>query len=103
MAAQAVTTTDVSWRSRPWLSVGLRLFAYGTPIIAGTVVGRAVAPPLKDALPQFPATLLALTIAVTVSLVVSRLTMRLMPLVVLLRMTMLFPDRAPSRLKVARW
>lgn len=32
----------------------------------------------------------------------SRLTSRLLPLAVLLRMTMIFPDRAPSRLKVAR-
>jgi HD domain len=41
-------------------------------------------------------------VAVFASVLVSRLTNRLMPLAMLLRMTMIFPDRAPSRVKVAR-
>ena len=61
-----------------------------------------VAPHLVGALPRIPAIVVSMVAAIAISLLVSRLTMRLMPLVVLLRMTMLFPDRAPSRLKVAR-
>ena len=94
--------TDVSWRSRPLLSAGVRLLAYGAPIAVGTLVAHVVAPHLVTALPRVPAILGSLAAAIAVSLLVSRLTIRLMPLVVLLRMTMLFPDRAPSRLKVAR-
>jgi hypothetical protein len=94
--------TDATWQSRPLLSAGVRLLAYGTPIVIGTVVVRAVSPSLNEAFSRLLATMIALALAVTVSLLVSRLTMRLMPLVVLLRMTMLFPDKAPSRLKVAR-
>jgi HD domain len=101
MTIQTVQT-DTTWRSRPLLSAGVRLLAYGTPIVIGTVIVRVVSPSLNEAFSRLPATMIALGLAVTVSLLVSRLTMRLMPLVVLLRMTMLFPDKAPSRLKVAR-
>ena len=46
--------------------------------------------------------LIVIAVAVVGSVAASRLTSRLMPLVVLLKMTMIFPDKAPSRLKVAR-
>jgi HD-GYP domain-containing protein (c-di-GMP phosphodiesterase class II) len=101
MTMQSVRT-DVSWRSRPFLSAGVRLLAYGTPIGVGTLFVHLVSPHLVGAMPRVPAIVVSMVAAVTISLAVSRLTMRLMPLVVLLRMTMLFPDRAPSRLKVAR-
>ncbi len=101
MTTQSVQT-DATWKSRPLLSAGVRLLAYGTPIVIGTVVVRAVSPSLNEAFSRLPATMTALALAVTVSLLVSRLTMRLMPLVVLLRMTMLFPDHAPSRYQLAR-
>ena len=45
---------------------------------------------------------MGLTVAILASLLVSRLTMRLLPLAVLLKMTMIFPDQAPSRYRVAR-
>ena len=41
-------------------------------------------------------------LAVAVGLVAERLLRRVLPLTALLRMTMLFPDRAPSRFKMAR-
>lgn len=101
MTAQSVQT-DVAWRSRPLLSAGVRLLAYGTPIVAATLFVRTVVPTLTHGLARVPAVLVAMFLAVAVSLLVSRLSMRLLPLMVLLRMTMLFPDKAPSRLKVAR-
>ncbi|MFL6100556.1 MAG: HD-GYP domain-containing protein [Actinomycetales bacterium] len=101
MTAQSVQT-DAAWRSRPLLSAGVRLLAYGTPIVVATLVVRTFAPVLTHGLSRAPAVLVAMSLAIAVSLLVSRLSMRLLPLVVLLRMTMLFPDRAPSRLKVAR-
>jgi HD domain-containing protein len=101
MSSQSVPT-DGSWRPRPVLSAVVRLLAYAAPIAAGTLAVRAVAPAMTGAMPRLVATLVVLFLAVAVSLLVSRLSLRLMPLVVLLRMTMLFPDKAPSRLKVAR-
>lgn len=101
MTAQSVQT-DVAWRSRPLLSAGVRLLAYGTPIVAATLFVRTFAPTLTHGLARVPAVVVAMFLAIAVSLLVSRLSMRLLPLVVLLRMTMLFPDKAPSRLKVAR-
>ena len=46
--------------------------------------------------------LAALVAAVVASTGIARLAVHLLPLAVLLRMTMLFPDRAPSRVAVAR-
>jgi hypothetical protein len=96
------TQTDGSWRPRPVLSAAVRVLAYAAPIAAGTFAVRAIVPTMTGSMPRLAAALVALFLAVAVSLLVSRLSLRLMPLVVLLRMTMLFPDKAPSRLKVAR-
>src|SRR6185437_8218170 len=101
MTAQSVQT-DVAWRARPLLSAGVRLLAYGTPIVAATLFVRTFAPTLTHGLARVPAVLVAMFLAIAVSLLVSRLSMRLLPLVVLLRLEMLFHDKAPSRLKVAR-
>jgi HD domain len=101
-AGPDAATPDASWRPRPVLSAAVRLLAYAAPIAAGTLAVRLVVPALTGGLPRLAAAVVALLLAVIVSLLVSRLSLRLMPLVVLLRMTMLFPDRAPSRLKVAR-
>ncbi len=62
----------------------------------------STAPALATRLPLVAASGVALVAAISVSLLVSRLTMRLAPLALMLQMTMIFPDHAPSRLKVAR-
>jgi hypothetical protein len=106
MTTQSVTAesvpTDGSWRPRPVLSAAVRVLVYAAPIAAGTLAVRAVVPEMTGAMPRLLSAIVALFLAVAVSLLVSRLSLRLMPLVVLLRMTMLFPDKAPNRLKVAR-
>ncbi len=79
----------------------MRVVAYGVPVLAATAAGRSVAE-LDTGAPLVVKTLLGLTVAILASLLVSRLTMRLLPLAVLLKMTMIFPDQAPSRYKVAR-
>ena len=89
--------TDGSWQPRPVLSAVVRVLAYATPIAAGTLAVRAVAPSMTASMPRLAATALALFLAVAVSLFVSRLSLRLMPLVELLRMTMLLPDQARWR------
>ena len=96
------SNADPAWAPRPLLAFGVRLLQYGLPLVAGTTVTWLLGPVLASALPVVVGSAVALVVAVTVSLLVSRLTMRLAPLAVMLQMTMIFPDHAPSRLKVAR-
>jgi hypothetical protein len=98
----APSHADPAWAPRRGLALGVRLVQYGVPLLAGTAATWALAPALAGHLPWLAASGLALLAAVVVSLVVSWLTMRLAPLAVMLQMTMIFPDHAPSRLKVAR-
>jgi hypothetical protein len=84
------------------LAWAVRLAAYGVPVVTGSATAWLVSRELSTTGHHTLATITVLGSAVVVSLLVSRLTMRLMPLAVLLRMTMIFPDRAPSRVKVAR-
>src|SRR3954447_19460543 len=98
----AMTTNDPSWTARPVLATGVRTLQYGLPLLAGTLVNLVLLPVAAGMLPRTVAWATCLALAISVSLVVSRATMRLAPLALLLRMTMIFPDHAPSRLKVAR-
>jgi len=91
----------VGWRPRHASALAVRVVAYGVPVLAATAAGRSVAE-LDTGAPLVVKTLLGLAVAILASLLVSRLTMRLLPLAVLLKMTMIFPDQAPSRYKVAR-
>ena len=93
---------DGLWRSQPLLAAGVRVLQYGVPLAGGTLAARRVVALLGDRVPVLLVSSCAAVAAIGVSLVVSRLTSRLAPLAVLLGMTMVFPDRAPSRLKVAR-
>jgi HD domain len=89
------------WRARPGLALLLRIVILGVPVGTGTVLARVLASHVA-----FPSRWVAVpvlaAVAVAVSVAVSRLTSRLLPLAVLFKMTMIFPDEAPSRLKVAR-
>lgn len=96
------SSAEPQWAPRPLLALAVRAAQYGLPLVTGTLATWLLAPILVGVLPYAVAWLVSLSIAVAVSLVVSRLTMRLAPLALLLRMTMIFPDHAPSRLKVAR-
>jgi response regulator RpfG family c-di-GMP phosphodiesterase len=97
-----MSSADGVWRSKPVLAVLARLVQYGVPLLVGTGLARVVVRLLAGhAAPLVTATF-SIAAAIVTSLAVSRVTMRLAPLAVLLQMTMIFPDRAPSRLKVAR-
>jgi response regulator RpfG family c-di-GMP phosphodiesterase len=98
----APSHADPAWAPRPALAFGVRVVQYGVPLLAGTAVTWTIGPALAGHVPLVAASAVALGAAVVVSLVVSRLTLRLAPLAVMLQMTMIFPDHAPSRLKVAR-
>jgi hypothetical protein len=82
--------------------VGVRLLAIGGPIALGTAAARLTVELFDAGTSPWVVAVTALGVATVVSLVAARAAMRLLPLAVLLKMTMVFPDRAPSRIKVAR-
>lgn len=96
------TGREGQWSARPWLSGVLRVAIVGVPVLVGAAAARLLAVQVADWHNRWGAAAVVAAVAVGVSISVSRLTNRLMPLALLLRMTMLFPDRAPTRLKVAR-
>ena len=76
-----------------------------TPVVVGFLAGAAVARLLPQ--PETAYQILTWWITVIAAATVAatgtdRLGRKLLPLTVLLKMTMLFPDEAPSRLKMAR-
>src|SRR4051812_45477778 len=96
------TTMEGQWSARPWLSGVLRVAIVGVPVLVGAVAARLLAVQVADWHNRWGAVAVVAAAAVGVSVSVSRLTNRLLPLALLLRMTMLFPDQAPNRIKVAR-
>jgi HD-GYP domain-containing protein (c-di-GMP phosphodiesterase class II) len=93
------------WARRPRLAQALRCLVFGAPIgasIAAAVLAHRVLPPATDLVGSLELLAVLLALSGTTLVVVDRLTRRLLPLVLLLDLRMLFPDRAPSRLRVAR-
>jgi hypothetical protein len=95
----------VRWRARPVLSTLLRIAVFVLPIVAALalsyLVGR-VFPRPRDMGGAAMWWLLFLIVEVLAFAVFQRLAQRLIPLATLLRLSLLFPDRAPSRFAVAR-
>jgi hypothetical protein len=91
-----------AWRSRSVAAFGVRALAVGVPIVLGTVTARLVAMSFGATAPTWFVATVSLVGAALVATLSARLGARLLPLAVLLKMTMIFPDRAPSRVKVAR-
>ncbi len=93
------------WDAHPVLGMLLRLLILLAPVVAGVLAALAVA----SALPEptgLVATLLwwaaVLGASLAAMLLTDLLARRLLPLAVLLELCLVFPDRAPSRLKAAR-
>jgi hypothetical protein len=89
------------WQARPALARALCLTVFVVPV-AGSYVATRLAAPLVAGLPMFGRILALATLAILVGFVAERFFRRVLPLAALLRMTMLFPDQAPSRFKLAR-
>jgi putative nucleotidyltransferase with HDIG domain len=103
--AELAETTGETWRARPALATAIGALALGGPgalsLAAAYVASRSVAPPLGSG---------ALAVVwwvgfagiATVSLVIAgRLARRLLPLSALMRLSLVFPDGAPSRFRIA--
>ncbi len=91
------------WRARPVLATGLRALiiavplgaAYGASVLATHVLAGQI----RDSRWWL---VLALVLSVAVCAAVERITRRLLPLAALLKLSMLFPDQAPNRFRIAR-
>ncbi len=101
---KGTTPLEDRWRSRRLAAFVLRVGIFLVPLGVGFVAGRTVARMLPDTETAtdvaiwWVAVLSASTVAATLT---DRVARRLLPLTILLKMTMLFPDRAPSRMRVA--
>ena len=93
------------WRGRPVHSLLLQAFVFAIPVIASVAAATAVSSvaPKPDTPLEFVVWWVVLTaLALGVLLVVDRVARKLLPLATLLKLSMVFPDRAPSRFRVAR-
>jgi len=103
--SQSSVQTETRWRPRRISAGILRAFIFLVPMIAGFFAGSSAGKLLfkPGSVGEIVVWWLAVIIIATIAAnLTDRIARRLLPLTVLLRMTMLFPDRAPSRFKVAR-
>lgn len=91
------------WRPRPVAGGAVRHLLLLLPVAASIGVVLVLAPLLPTGAARTPSGLiLLLALAFAVAVVVERLTRRFFPVAVLLGLSMVFADRAPSRLRLLR-
>jgi HD-GYP domain-containing protein (c-di-GMP phosphodiesterase class II) len=92
------------WQGRPWLARALRIAVRVVPFVMSVGAAYVLAsfvPPART-VPGAIVRLLAIAAVATLVLYAAdRLTRRLLPLAALLDLTLLFPDQAPSRYRLA--
>jgi HD-GYP domain-containing protein (c-di-GMP phosphodiesterase class II) len=92
------------WKAHPVQSTILRILVLVVPMVAGVSTGLALSRVVPR--PEGPAVagwwILLFVSSALVTEVVGRILRRLLPLAVLLKLTLIFPDRAPSRFAMAR-
>ncbi len=89
------------WQARPVLARALSLTVFVVPV-AGSYVVTRLAAPLVSGVPLLARIIALGMLAIITGFLVERVVRRVLPLAALLRMTMLFPDHAPSRYRLAR-
>src|ERR1700722_370923 len=102
---QGSSRDDGRWLGRPILSILVRVAVFAIPVALSIAAATATAHLL--ARPHGTGSTLiwwaiVLAVPIVVVLATERLARRALPLAVLLKMTMVFPDRAPKRLAIAR-
>ncbi len=92
------------WQGHPIRAFFLRVLAFVTPIGAAIGVGavaKQILPPPKTTVLLIGWWALLCALATATLLGVDRFARRLLPVAALLKLSLLFPDKAPSRFKVA--
>lgn len=105
MTTQSQHDGEQRWRGRPVLSALLRVFIFVVPIqmsIATTAILRRVLPAAHTTGDRAVRVATLLLVSTVVLVCTDRLARRLMPLAVLLKLSMAFPEEAPSRMRLAR-
>ncbi len=95
---------ETRWAGRPGLARALRVAIFAGPSLTSLLCGMVVGRLLPEASGLGPALLrLAVVtgVAIVVLLAVDRVMRRFLPLAALLKLSLAFPDRAPSRFSVA--
>ncbi len=93
------------WGRRPRLARAIRVLVFVAPVAASVGAAALVRPLLPPAVGvggHFAYLLALVAVSTAALVVVDRLARRALPLATLLDLSMLFPDGAPSRLRVAR-
>jgi putative nucleotidyltransferase with HDIG domain len=92
------------WRPRPLLSLALRLVSVLVPAAAGAASAYAfvVAVPAPDGFVLIPWAVGLVVSSTIATALAERIGKRFLPLAMLLRLSLVFPDRAPSRFAMAR-
>lgn len=92
------------WRPRPLLSFALRFVSVLVPAAAGaaSAYGFVVAVPVPDGIALIPWAVGLVVISTIATALAERIGKRFLPLAMLLRLSLVFPDRAPARFAMAR-
>jgi putative nucleotidyltransferase with HDIG domain len=92
------------WRPRPLLSFALRLVSVLVPAAAGAASAYAfvVAVPAPNGIALIPWAVGLVVSSTIATALAERIGKRFLPLAMLLRLSLVFPDRAPSRFAMAR-
>jgi hypothetical protein len=102
--SQADELDERRWRPRPFVSLFVRLLSFAVPLVVAIAVVHLVGlvvPRPAGAL-AFAAWIVSLAVIATMTIgVVDRLARRLLPLGAILKVSLVFPDRAPSRFAIA--
>ena len=97
-------TTAGSWQQRRAASFGVRALAVILPLVAGclaAVIANRVLPDAHHLITVILRTLVIVVASMLVIGVLDRSVRRLLPLATLLQLSLVFPDQAPSRLRIA--
>jgi putative nucleotidyltransferase with HDIG domain len=92
------------WRSRKVTALLVRVLAFAVPLLAGYMAGRVVAGLMNPPVTVSGVVAWWVVVIATAGLaahVAERFTRKLAPLSALLHMTLAFPDKAPSRFRIA--
>ena len=90
------------WRARPWLAAFLRLAIVLVPVGLSCLATLLLLQIWRPNHFEWWYLVVLCVVAAGVGMAAERVMRKLAPLATLLRLTMLFPDRAPSRLSLAR-
>ncbi|MCW2680393.1 MAG: domain/HD domain protein, partial [Frankiales bacterium] len=91
------------WHARPYAASALRVVLLAVPLLASSAAVYGLARWLPaDAATSWWGLGAMLALGLLVAVGVERGTRRLLPIALLLKLSMIFPDRAPSRLRLAR-